>query len=231
MQRIFYFVFILFLFSGCQGVEKIKDRFQKDIKKADSVVSVAVDSISAQVSSDSLSNPQSQVKTTPVSTEQEKENLQNAYSILLNSIKSRDIFMLSQLSYYNDSLFFVTMQGIFQVLSYEPVQVLYDNLLGDISDSAWICTLNFSSFPDMDKMLQVPGGCFARRINSFHKFSAIIELEKEANLPINPQVVTKAKQIEPKIKYEVLNTYLGWSFYFTVENGKFYLVAIDYNQY
>ncbi len=231
MQRIFYIVLTVLFLAGCQGAEKIKDRFQKDLQKADSVVNVAVDSITAKVVDDSASSPQSQVKTSQVSSDEEKENLQNAYSILLNSIKTKDLFLLRQLSYYNDSLFFITIQGIFQVLAFEPVQMIYDNLLGDVNDSAWVCSIDFSTFPDMNDQGVLPGGCFARHIDDFHKFSAIVELEKEANLPVSQLIVDRAKRIEPRIKYEVLNTYLGWSFYFTVENGKFYLVAIDFNQY
>ncbi len=231
MRRVFYIVLSVILLSGCQHVEKIKSDFQKGLKKADSVVNVAVDSISAQVTSDSSNMPQSQVKGMPVSSDEQMHQLQNVYSAILNSIKTNNLFLLNQVSYYNDSLFFITVQGIFQVLDYQPVKSLYDNLLSDINDSAWTCSLNFKEFPSSNQTDQMPTGCFARHIDNFHKFSAIIELEKEANLPLNKNIVEKAKKIEPKIKYEILNTYLGWSFYFTQENGKFYLVAIDYNQY
>ncbi len=232
MRRLIYFFVVVLVFAGCQRVEKIKSSFQKDLKKADSVVSMAVDSISAQVISDSTAGAQGKVQASPVSSEQERENLNNAYSVLLNAIKTKDLFLLRQLSYYNDSLFFITVQGIFQVLSLEPVQTIYDNLMGDLNDSAWSCALEFSHFPDMNNTQgNLPAGCFARHIDEFHKFSAVIDLEREANLPVDPLVAQKAKDIESRISYEVLNTYLGWSFYFIKENGKFYLVAIDFNQY
>ena len=230
MNRTYLFFILIFLFVSCQRIEQIKSKLSKDLEKADSIVNMAVDSISSQVL-DTVSSQEDSIENSSLAILKEKDELEDTYTVLLNSISSKDRFLLHQLTYFDDSLFLITMQGIFQVLSFSPLESLYDFLLMDVSQEAWKCQIDFSFFPDIEKTEILIAGCFARKLDKFYKFSAIIELAREANLPLDPIVVKKAKEVENKVSYEVLNSYLGWTFYFTRDNGKFYLVAIDFNQY
>ncbi len=226
MRRIsFVLVFFFLIFTGCKKVDKYKNYLQRDVKKVDSVVSMAVDSLTAQ--------PQAPVqkreKTQTITQDKERDLFQGAYSVLIDAISKKDMFLIRQFCYFPDSVFTIGVQGIFQVLSLVPVEDILEHI--PQMDTVMNCQLVFSHFPDISQQTNVPKGCFARKITEFHKFTAVIELEQEANLSVAPDIIRKAKEIEPKIDYAVLNTYLGWTFYFIKENGKFYLAAIDYNQY
>ncbi len=229
MKRIVYLlVALIFITSGCQ---KVKDKIQKDLKKVDSLAQVAADSISEQIGmTDTVPEPE---QAQPA--EEQKENIYNLqlltgiYQTILQHLHTKDSIILYQFLYFPDSVLTISSQGIFQVLSLEPLQALFNP--EPASDSAWYCQPVLRQFPQLGDAGWTQEGCFVEPVKEFHKFSAILELAKEANIYVDPALEQKVKQVEPKIVYKVLNTYLNWTFFFAYDNGKYYLAGVDFNQY
>jgi hypothetical protein len=128
-------------------------------------------------------------------------------------------------------VFVVRSQGIFQVLALEPLSSLFEYDYMTIDQQAWNCNISFEQFPQMTDQGWSKNGCFVQRVKDFHEFSAILEVAKEANIPINPLLERHVKKVEPKIVYKILNTYLGWTFYFAFDNGRYFLAGVNFNQF
>ena len=224
-------VFSLLLTFGCKNVDKVKQTLQKNVKKVDSLASVVADSINYQINgqkdTNAVNNTQKQPKKQSI---YNQEEIKNVYTVLLKELKAQDTVNLKQLLYFQDSVLTVTSQGIFQILSLSPISSILADLPVPSSDS-WQCQLYYEKFPVMTDSGWANNGCFIQPEKNFTNFSAILELSQEANINFSPGLLEKVKEIEPKITYKILDTYLNWTFYFVYSNGKYLLVAIDYNQY
>ncbi len=220
---IFLLATIIFAFS-CQ---KIKQKIQQDISKADSLANIVADSINQKI------KPSTQPAEQQPQTNQEQiynpTLISNIYKTVLNTFKQQDTLLLYQFLYFPDSVLTISTKGIFQVLTLEPVSDLFAEL--NYNDSAWTCQISFEKFPEFGQTGWTRQGCFIQPVKHFAKLSAVIQLNKEANIPIDPTIEQKVKDVEPKIVYQVLNTYLNWTFYFAYDRVKYYLAAIDFNQF
>ncbi len=231
MKKIFiYFLITTLAFAGCKDVQ---NKLKKDIKKADSLANVAVDSISLQIKSITDSSQNVTTDNTnkqPEETKYNKNLLISVYTTTLYGFSKLDTSVLSQITYFPDSVIVIKSQGIFQILDIEPVkQVLEPNY--QVDNKAWKCVPEFTSFPAVTDTGWAKQGCFAQAVQNFSTFTAVLDVEKEANLPVNPLLEKKVKSIEPSVVYKVLNTYLGWTFFYAYKNNNYYLVGIDLNQF
>ncbi len=221
---IFLLTAIIFAF-GCQ---KVKQKIQHDLSKADSIANIVADSLNQKIKNSS--DTTTYQKSTPVQQQvYNPELISNIYKTLLQTFKQQDTLLLYQFLYFPDSVLTITSKGIFQVLTLEPIGDLFAEL--NYNDSAWTCQVKFEKFPAFGQTGWTKQGCFIQPVKNFTKLSAVLQVNQEANIPIDPQIILKVKDVEPKIVYKALNTYLNWTFYFAYDRGKYYLAAIDFNQF
>ncbi len=220
---LFLLAIVIFAFS-CQ---KIKQKLQHDISKADSLATIVADSLNQKIKP---APKPAQPENEPVQQQVYNPNLiSSIYKTVLNTLKQQDTLLLYQFLYFPDSVLTISTKGIFQVLTLIPVSDLFAEI--NYNDSAWTCQISFEKFPEFGQTGWTKQGCFIQPVKHFAKLSAVIQVNKEANIPIDPNIENKVKDVEPKIVYQILNTYLNWTFYFAYDRGKYYLAAIDFNQF
>ncbi len=230
-QAAILLITILFAIS-CKNVDKVKEALKKNAKKVDSIATIVADSINYQIKG------QKDTSTIPETTQQAKQQqnfnqevIKNIYLAILKDLKTQDTLDLQQFLYFPDSVITITSQGIFQILALTPINSILADLPPVTDADSWQCQLYFEKFPVMTDSGWANNGCFIQPVKNFTNFSAILELSQEANINFSPGLLQKVKKVEPKITYKILDTYLNWTFYFVFDNNKYYLAAIDYNQY
>jgi hypothetical protein len=218
------FAFLL----ACNRVNNVPKQISKELNRVDSFTKVAADSLKTSLSKSEIKNEtavEKQLENLDVQTE--RKLLTATYASILKSMQNKDTVILTKFLYFPDSLITIRSQGIFQIIDYEPAKSLFSYEYSTPNPKAWSCTLDFSSYPQMTNTGWSKQGCFAKRVTNFKGFTAVIELNKEAHLPVSAKVLQKVKQVEHLVEFQVVNTYLGFTFYFTYKDGSFYLVGVS----